>query len=151
MSIASWKKEFYTEFTAAQVKRWSKKKTVEHSLKKWRGLTAANRKKHGLFPSEDWFSGQSYRKLEGLDSDSDDSFSVCHSSCALCKKYYNYQASEGLGCIKCPLFQSHKAHPCNRDGIGKGQFGIYADTGNAGPMIRALEKTLVNIETGKIK
>ena len=84
MSIKTWKKEFYGNMRES-IK--SKKKAIEHSLQKWKGLTKENLIKHNV-------------EIENsIIYDNYDSFTIDANSCALCKKYRN------RNCCECPLYE----------------------------------------------
>jgi len=81
MSLASWKKEFY-KTPAYEV---SKRFALKHSLRKWQGLLAKNRRKHRV-----GFNG-----IEVYDEN--DYLTIDSSSCALCNHYMENE------CNGCPL------------------------------------------------
>jgi len=126
MTLKTWKKEFYP---VPASKSMSKIKAIEHSLKKWRGLTKSNLKKHDL----EYFTGffSSY-----IVDDSDELMNIDDSSCALCKKFL---PEEEYMCEKCPLF-IHLGKRCDFE--DHSPFVIFLKTKNPVPMIKALEETL---------
>jgi len=93
VSLKTWKVEFYP-VPADQV---SKADALDHSIRKWEGLTKINLKKHGLI-----VDGTELSEHGNADSES---FFVDAESCALCA---NYQHRTGVGvgwsCGECPLF-----------------------------------------------
>ena len=52
MSLKTWKKEFYPKEAIDAIK--TELMATKHSLRKWRGLTKANLKKHGLVQTGDF-------------------------------------------------------------------------------------------------
>ena len=135
MTIETWKKEFYTKDAKSKM---TKRQAVEHSIKKWNGLTKANLKKHLVF--KDNFSNQIYDNEINW-------FSINDESCALCVKYYEGALDEG--CEKCPLFVS-LGRPC----ANPSRFSPYDDyykKSNPSKMIKVLEETLEKIISGEIK
>jgi hypothetical protein len=125
MSLVSWKKEFYPK----PADKVSKKNSVAHSLQKWKGLLKKNLKKHKLEQdlgtisgTDDWFTA--------LDIDSE--------SCALCHHYMDRKDEDDYSCVRCPLYQV-LGSKC--DEVGQ-PYNVWHKTGNARPMIRALEKCL---------
>lgn len=142
MSIATWKEEFYP----VPASRIVKKDAAAHSLKKWRGLTKANLKKHGL--EKDYaliipYTGAAF-------------FRVDASTCALCIRYYSKDVEveddyrdyareyEYQACSKCPLFIALGNNPCTYAPKNRlnSPYGKWIDTGDATDMIKALEKTV---------
>ncbi len=86
MSLATWKKEFYP----VPADKVNKNKAVDHSLRKWKGLTRTNLRKHGVKQNTE--DGRSIFAKDGV-------FGITTESCALCKHYFE---SDGK-CPKCPL------------------------------------------------
>lgn len=131
MSIASWKKEFYSEIPE-DGKSMTKTQVIKHSLKKWTGLTKKNLFEHEL------------QRLNGvLYDDKGDTFYIDDGSCALCEKYITYREPEGVEtfsvCRNCPLYKS-LGKECS-DGKTS-PFAKWALTGNANLMIKELQKLL---------
>ena len=129
MTIKTWKEEFYPK---APTKGMSKKAAIEHSLKKWRGLTRRNLKKHWIYPefSFSW---------DCLKDDDEFQFHINSSTCALCKKYIGEFGEE---CTECPLFQLLG----NRCDGGMAPYNTWINKGDPKPMIKALEETLKGLE-----
>lgn len=122
MSLASWKKEFYP----VPAEKVTKKDAIAHSLRKWRGLTKENKRKHGVEFNHPYLACflTGPRGAGGLFIDGE--------SCALCVHYFDDD-----GCVECPLQQA-LGHTCDLEGAPYAR-GIGQD-GDARPMIRALEK-----------
>jgi hypothetical protein len=120
MSLATWKKEFYPK-AAGNV---SQKSALAHSLRKWRGLTKVNLKKHGLVMDYECLSdGKPETPCIIIDD----------SSCALCQCFY--YALAGEPCATCPimLMTRDSCHEVYDDAI----YGSKSPT----KMIKLLEKT----------
>lgn len=127
MTLKSWCKEFMPKMPT---KRLTKLQAIEHSLRKWKGLTKANLKKHDLSREHYWIEDGEKDSLLDIDAD----------TCALCVKYYDDKADTFRdACLACPLFRT-LGKPC--DHLKSSPYAIWKDTGNPNPMIRALEKTL---------
>jgi hypothetical protein len=124
MTLQTWVEEFYPE---PSTKRMTKKKAIEHSLTKWRGLTDKNLKKHSVKSEYDF----GYVADEAFSS-----LPINESSCALCHKYLKYDLE---ACEKCPLFKV-LGESC--DTTDSSPYMVWRNTGNPMPMIKALEKTL---------
>jgi hypothetical protein len=126
MSLASWKKEFYP-ITAKKASEKSEVEAIEHSLKKWQGLTEENLEKHGL---KKWGLA-----IKGIGTDQ--YLDIDDTSCALCEKYYNENVNEEIDdpCIKCPIYLSSK-HTCHK------QYGTYVGLSDPAQMIELLKETL---------
>jgi len=121
MSLQTWKKEFYTE-DATNV---SKEDAIEHSLKKWRGLTKENLEKHCVVRLRDLICDINGSSRLYIDKD----------SCALC-------LTSGDDCTSCPLFESREDVSCDSTTNDEKTSPYHAFTrdGNAEPMIKALEE-----------
>lgn len=122
MSLATWKKEFYP--TPAY--RVSKAKAVEHSLKKWGGLTKKELNKHGLkrTNSDIW--------------EDKNSFPISTDTCALCKHYLDTEN----GCPRCPLTIVRGGVQCDVNipsERGEHAYGEFEKNGNPMPMISWLK------------
>lgn len=136
MTLKTWRDEFMPKMPT---KRMTKRQAVEHSLRKWEGLTKKNLKKHGVFKS-DWF----------IEDDNDD-VSIDANTCALCVKYFDAKTdildTHDDECRKCPLFKT-LGEPC--DGRSGSQvnspYNIWRLQDNPLPMIKALRKTLASLE-----
>lgn len=118
MSIKTWKKKFYPSISKACK---SQRGAIEHSLHKWKGLLSKNLKKHGLIVLGCRITDGNYYG---------DSFYIDAASCALCYKYPL--------CENCPLYKVSGKDCC----MPNSPYVCWVQTGNPGPMIRALKKTL---------
>jgi len=142
MSKQSWEAEFYP--ISAGNATATVKEAIEHSLKKWEGLSRENLEKHDLKSDEDYH-------LTIVDRDGIDQFGVYAETCALClyaKEYISENGSEefegedyGESCGPCPL---HKVDNCSRGGSS---YNLFRRTGNPEPMIEKLKQCLVGITT----
>lgn len=113
MSLETWKAEFYP-IPAHEV---PVEDAVQHSLRKWKGLTKENLEKHEVIVGGRVVLGD------------DGKFDLSSDSCALCVHHY----SALHRCPRCPIV-SAIGDTCGRD---------YADFlvhGNPLPMIEALER-----------
>lgn len=105
MSLKSWREEFYP-VSAACVE--GRNNCLQHSIKKWDGLTKDNLDKHRC----------SIRKAGGHLMIYDvyqlgDSMSMAF-SCALCQEYLDRETqSDPHPCHKCPLYQFRNGVPCD--------------------------------------
>ena len=132
MSLETWREEFYP---VEPSKKMTKRQAVEHSLKKWQGLSKGNLNKHKVYKE------YSYIKYEN------DDFRIDGFSCALCYKYLDYSLSSPDDCKKCPLFKT-LGHPCDKDmnlNVVGSPYNIWRNTGNPRPMIKALKQTLESL------
>lgn len=95
MSIETWKAKFYP-IPASEVPA---KDALQHSLKKWQGLTDENLKKHGLRKPTSFSICEEQERHAGLTIDS--------STCALCFHHMDgppdYEGDDG-DCRGCPLY-----------------------------------------------
>lgn len=89
MSLESWKEEFYPEEAVEAAKRGDSA-AVEHSLRKWMGLSPANLEKHGMVASKAWSHIVEQENYERV-------FRTHAGTCALCELHAPY------GCEDCPL------------------------------------------------
>jgi hypothetical protein len=125
MSIATWKKEFYP-VPASRIK--TKKRALAHSLRKWKGLTKDNLKKHEIIADRillRQYGGLSDRDYFALDAE----------SCALCQLY-----DDDL-CVKCPLFAANGGYSCSAS-TRPSQYAIWVGDQNPKPMIKLIEKAI---------
>lgn len=131
MSLETWKKEFYSE---KPKKSFTKKQAIEHSLKKWKGLTEENIKKHNCSLNDEFLTEN---------KGDDDYLRIDGGSCSLCVKYYiekDFEFRESR-CEKCPLFKS-LGHKCDNIFNADAPYIIFTNENNPLPMIEALQKTL---------
>lgn len=122
MSLTTWKKEFYPE-TAKKAAKRGVEAAIEHSLRKWRGATDENVKKHDV--GVDGYSA-SIRGSRSM-------FTFDYSTCALCSLFYDDD------CTGCPLV-GKDGRRCYSRGRG---YHTFADI-DQGPnlMIQELEAAL---------
>jgi len=132
VSLATWKAEFYPK----PANRVAKKDALAHSLQKWKGLTKAALKRHGLTV---W---------GGSISDGVDCMFVGDEACALCVHYLSKDVTsdDRVACEACPLAKSRAGTSCTR-AVGDGEpwggpWIAFVDNGDARPMIRALQKAV---------
>lgn len=137
MSLKTWKKEFYP----IDADETTKKEAAAHSLRKWKGLTRENLRKHGLYRN-----GRAIREagdpwgydLEGkptimyMDAD----------SCALC---HHFMWADADVCVACPLAKVLGGTPCDRG--EQSPFRAFERMGRPAKMINALEKTVALCKT----
>jgi hypothetical protein len=125
MSLATWKKEFYP----VPANRVSKAKALAHSLQKWRGLTKAALKRHGVTARWAHIAG-----------DTGDEIAIDAKSCALCVHH------AWDGCKECPLALSRGGVRCDATHAGGAYSPYHAWTTSsrkdARPMIRALQAAI---------
>lgn len=134
MTLKSWREEFMPKMPS---KRMSKIKAIEHSLRKWKGLTKSNLKKHDMVKISYWIETDVFENYKTI---SEQYLNIDAESCALCVRFYDDDTSvENEECKKCPLFKT-LGNPC--DIALKSPYRIWKNQDNPRPMIRALEKTL---------
>lgn len=130
MSLKTWK----AEFCPVPASKVGKKDAVAHSLRKWKGLTERNLKKHGVEYDLD------RRAVIGEDG----SFPISADTCALCEVYFLFGkgiVAPGVRrcaeepCSACPLCKS-LGEACDAEGMPYYEF---VDDGDPNPMIKALE------------
>lgn len=126
MSLQTWKKEFYPH-TASSRKALAK--PITHALKKWRGLTDENLKRHNIKTTY----------LGNLRDDENNFFVINSNSCTLCKLYIN------LHCIGCPLYITRKHYACHYPTRNEdfSPYDSFTVLNNPQPMIKALELALI--------
>lgn len=127
MSVKSWKDEFYTQDAADATS--SNIEALQHSIKKWKGLSKENRKKHGLKPIGK-FGYTHYGHL--VDKNGDD-LGIDATSCALCKIHI------ASGCEDCPLKKEMNS-VCTA--FITNPYGKYIQSGDNKPMLDALKNAL---------
>lgn len=131
MSLKTWKRAFYPKDAADTTPA----EAVAHSLRKWEGLTAANRRKHGV--TVEGVMGE----LVEADGDPADGLPIDSETCALCVHYYE-PSRNILLCRGCPLAIARGGVPCTElgDGEDTSPWGEWVDSRNTGPMLRWLRK-----------
>jgi len=124
MSLETWKAEFYP-IPAHEV---PVEDAVQHSLRKWRGLTKENLEKHGLVRRKNVIIESGVWRF-GVESD----------SCSLCKHYL----SPFSNCHHCPLANVLGGR-CDEDQGDLDEvdspYHEFTRNGNPLPMIEALER-----------
>lgn len=134
MSLESWKAKFYPVLASGFARKtWLA--AVEHSIKKWTGLSAASLKKHGLQKDD-------YR----LSSGSGVCFEVAGSSCALCHKA-GLLLSGQSDCSRCVLSKIRNGVPCDEEADHESLSPYSHFTGNDDPkpMLSLLRKARMHI------
>ena len=97
MSLETWKAEFYpvNAFETTQ------QNALDHSIKKWEGLTPENTKKHRVV-----FNGDYLAPTRATKKDETTNFPIDWSTCALCRFYLlgsNEDNHYGGECMTCPI------------------------------------------------
>lgn len=137
MSMSSWKKEFYTKGASSQSVQKSDLSAIQHSLKKWRGLTKENLQRHGLV-----HEGKGI--VVSADPEHYSEFAIDDETCALCIKYCNAYGS----CLLCPLSEVRGGLSCDSvPGFREKQspYAAFSQKGNPKPMIKLLERVEAEI------
>ena len=140
MSLATWKKEFYP-IEASEVK---KKDALDHSIRKWRGLSAASLKKHRV--GKDLGDRTLFDMGENVEW-----FTINTTRCALCKHYY---ISVHGHCTGCPLFTVNKGTRCDEGATGEANspYHHFIKFNDPKPMLKLLRKAkkhLTSLKGGK--
>lgn len=118
MSLESWKAEFYP-VEASKVKK-DAMACIEHSIKKWEGLTKASIKKYGL-------SKGCQRIFHGHEN-----FPLDSTTCALCHMSQNRERY--VDCRKCPISIA-RGSACNNE------YAAFCDEDDVRPMLQLLRRT----------
>lgn len=117
MSMKTWKEEFYP-VPADQV---SAEDALDHSIRKWFGLTKENRERHGIM--------RILRLRKVFDAEDND-LEIGTCTCSLCQHYIGAGA-----CLSCPFVKlMGKRCDSNFDGV----YGEWGMNGDPEPMIFAL-------------
>ena len=139
MSLETWKAEFYP--TPAEVIS-DPVEAIEHSILKWTGLLDDNLRKHAV--RKTWQAVQ----LEDV-SNYGKFFRVSSSTCALCSLFLNSGFSDDDNdehdddCLACPLVKAgYNSCLCDSSNASENAFEYWALTGDAEPMLEALETAL---------
>lgn len=127
MTMQTWKREYYP-VPAHKVE--TKEQAIEHSIKKWEGLTKEALEKHGINKEEE--GNYIYYNLTTFNIDVD--------SCALCYLYLN--GDNYNPCAGCPLYQS--GNGCMRK--NKNPYDEWVNNNNASLMVNALRALLTDKE-----
>jgi hypothetical protein len=140
MSFKTWSKQFYP-IAADRTKTGLP--AIEHSLRKWEGLTKASLKKHGLVQDD--------RYIQEKDRDfvAEDKNFLCvdESSCALCVHYFDEAEDYWSTCNDCPLYKV-RGTACDRaldeaGAVSDSPFRSWTYYGNAQPMINLIKKARI--------
>lgn len=151
MSIETWKEEFYPVPADDRRAKRSHTAAVNHSLKKWRGLTKESLEKHGL------------QKISGSDCITPilggEHMPIAGATCALClmeddRTCLNNSTSEKF-CRQCPLFRT-LGRQCDQDNLldvseEPSPYSNFIVRDDPLPMIKALEKTKKKLRAGVLR
>ena len=150
MSMRKWMEKFYPT-PASQIPR---EEAIDHSIRKWEGLTKSNRKRFNI-RAINWHDQHvAGSMLFSTDSPADDpDLTISWSSCALCNAFGNKQAignhpainwhdQHARFCMGCPLALSRGGVPC--DVLAKGEtaspWAKWIGDNDPRPMIVALKR-----------
>jgi hypothetical protein len=100
MSLQSWKDEFYPVDAAELISNFGAIDSIllDHSIRKWQGLTPENLEKHKV------------DKIRGSRCIQDkDVFYIDDTTCALCEAYVDRK--KPCPCLSCPIYR-HTGSPC---------------------------------------
>lgn len=130
MSMKTWKEEFYP-VGADEAAKGGNLAAVEHSIKKWEGLTLENLAAHGVRQHED-----APYVITGPEGLGPGDFPLSMGTCALCEIF----ALRGRECHGCPLYDVRGAK-CFKDGKDEAPYNAFCEEypGRPGPMIEALK------------
>jgi hypothetical protein len=122
MSLATWKSEFYP----VEAKDVPEADALDHSIRKWEGLTTENIVKHHMTVG--------YGRII---SSRGGEFTIDGESCALCAVYF----SETNKCRPCPLV-SVRGVSCDNEGEGEDNspFNHFLEYNDPIPMLNLLKK-----------
>ena len=134
MSLQTWMDEFYP--TPAQ-KFPTELEAVEHSLRKWKGLTKESLEKHGVV----------HRRRFSIRDDAHVQLAIDSTTCALCVQHYQESAGTS-NCDNCILKKVNVSevdgqhYGCDETlpGEERSTFYKFIDQSNPQPMIELLEK-----------
>ena len=148
MSLETWKEEFYPVPADDRRAKRSHTAAVNHSLKKWRGLTKENLEKHGLTKE----SGHLIIPINGGGC-----ITISGATCALCCMEYErtaYPMSDlEKFCRRCPLFRA-LGRKCDGPLLVSEEPSPYSEflsKDDPLPMIKALEKTKKKLRAGVLR
>ncbi len=139
MSLETWKAEFYP--VDVRKATGSDIDATEHSLRKWRGLTPSNLKKHGMAQDADAIFETNNITAR---------FDITSETCALCERSYQCDLEEA--CETCPLFKARLGVACfeRRPNEKRSPYDRFVLESSARPMVKALEMTILKLRTKKI-
>lgn len=136
MSMRTWKKEFYP--IHAREATHSTLEALQHSLRKWEGLTEKNLEKHGLFRY-----GAIVHEIKG-----EDSFRINDHTCALCHLFLVVPTLGEHQCMGCPLYEL-RGYPCDRG--EKAPYFEFIEDDRIEPMINLLKLAIRHINPSNTK
>lgn len=122
MSLASWKAEYYP-IDAQEAAAKGDLVAVEHSIRKWEGLTPENLARHGCA-----------KILRNISDEDRQILQINDSTCSLCVLHYKKLNSEP--CATCPIFLVHE--PCCD--WPQSPFTRWVATTSPHPMLRVLNQ-----------
>lgn len=126
MSVASWKREFYTQ-CAVEV---PKEDALLHSLTKWRGFLPEALAKHECYIEDGRLKGDDYGIL-----------AVDSKTCALCHCYLRDTSTNFSECPACPLVSVRgvRCDEADEDGC-ESPYHMFTLQDNPAPMLKLLEE-----------
>ncbi len=150
MCMKSWKAEFYPvrayNFTPQNgVQLTSDVELLEHSLKKWEGLTPENLAKHGCSVHPDqWYKIGDELGFKDEDEPGHRMF-LGSDSCSLCVARINHQGTEEERCVRCPI-SLFTGRACDADALmappNSSPYAMFGKNKDPQPMIELLRNTL---------
>jgi len=138
MSFESWKKEFYGDMGEA-CNSGDRRKIVEHSLRKWRGLSLENLAKHGV-RYDGYYVGVNPGGMH-----EEDHLPINSESCSLCDAFWESESRTGpgvSGCRRCPIVLATGGTCHAAFGEATAPDDDYEAEISITPMIQLLEETL---------
>lgn len=146
MTVETWMVEFFDVDVDGIEK--NKVAALEHSIKKWKGLTRENLNKHcvSIVNFED--------RPELADGKTTQRFVINSRSCALCQLFMLDGGDAEANCTQCPLAQYRGGYPCDVCGptqidgkeICPNPWKAFKER-NPQPMIDQLEQTLAFVKS----
>lgn len=129
MTIQSWKNEFYP----VEAQKVAISDALQHSLVKWKGLTAENLSRHEV---------KSYLGVL-KDEVGDEVLCIDSSSCALCVHYLGDDDPHEHQCTGCPLFEV-RGVGCDEKTYGRdAPYQCFSSYSAPMPMIALIEEAIV--------
>lgn len=144
MSLKTWKKEFYP----IDADETTKKEAAAHSLRKWKGLTKENLRKHGLYRDMTTLREAGREGASPYDADGELTFfPIDADTCALCNHFMFVDDGDESTtlCAACPLAKVLGGKPCDKG--PSSPYMTYEHSGRPAKMINALEKTVALCKT----
>ena len=129
MSLATWKREFYTPMSKV-----NKRDAAAASLRKWEGLRPGNLKRHAV----EWLDTYLRDRVSP-----EDILDINDTSCALCW-YFLGPVGEPFPCGACPLSIVRGGVACDLEMINEGiaPYHYGSECQDPRPMIRWLKKAV---------